>query len=217
MGKIKKGITGFLMSAVVLSVVIGGKIMLADEKDFSNMDVDSLPKEYIQAQFVYDPDSIQESVGMADYVFAGFVAGCDGTHYENIVIMEDEDGFFKKVGSPYTNYTVEVVGNIKGSLRTDTPIQIVKDGGVAYDGESVSIYENDLLPKVGQAYIFLAYAQPDGSLLVTGPNSNIHIVKSGGLDTEEILAAEEFALYQDAYEDEIIPVERERFVSKYEW
>ena len=217
MGKIKKGITGFLMSAVVVFAVIDGKIMLADEKDFSDMDVDSLPKEYIQAQFVYDPDSIQESVGMADYVFAGLVAGCNGTHYEDIVIMEDEDGFFKKVGSPYTNYTVEVFGNIKGSLSTDTPIQIVKADGVAYDGESVSIYENDSLPKVGQAYIFLAYAQPDGSLLVTGPNSNIHIIGAGSMDAEGIMAAEEYALYQDAYENEIIPVDRERFVSKYEW
>ena len=35
--------------------------------------------------------------------------------------------------------------------------------------------DDDCLPEEGKEYIFLAYAQPDGALLVSGPNSNVMV------------------------------------------
>lgn len=146
-----------------------------------------LPVKQMHASFVYDTESKEESVGMVDHVFLGKVVSNDGT-------SDRED-------SPYTNYTVQVLENIKGSLTTDTPIQIAKHGGVYKDGSSVYLFENDVLPEVDQTYVFLAYAQKDGSLTVSGPHSNI----AADADAETVVET-----YQAAYTNEIIPVERER-------
>lgn len=37
------------------------------------------------------------------------------------------------------------------------------------------MYEDDTLPEEGKSYVFLAYAQVDGSLLISGPNSNEYV------------------------------------------
>lgn len=181
-------------------------------------DVDALPVKTIQASFVCDPYNVRELVGMVDYVFVGEVTGRDETLYKNVVLMEDENGELKEVGAPYTPYTIQVRSNIKGNLRTDTPIPVLKHGGVTQDQAAIFLYEDDLLPREGQSYIFLAFAQSDGSLLVSGPNSNLPLenasqaVSSGGDDAPSPL----YDSYVDAYENEVIPINRERFHSTYE-
>ena len=50
-------------------------------------------------------------------------------------------------------------------------ITITKAGGLSETGDLV-LYENDSLPDVGKVYVMTASAQPDGSLLVSGPNSS---------------------------------------------
>ena len=187
-----------LLACVIAYAFKGGPFRAAA----GQTDVDALPVKTIQASFVCDPYNVRELVGMVDYVFVGEVTGRDETLYKNVVLMEDENGELKEVGAPYTPYTIQVRSNIKGNLRTDTPIPVLKHGGVTQEGQS---------------YIFLAFAQSDGSLLVSGPNSNLPLenasqaVSSGGDDTPSPL----YDSYVDAYENEVIPINRERFHSVY--
>lgn len=96
-----------------------------------NTNVSNLPIHQMHASFVYDTDNIREAVGICDYVFVAKVVSCDGTEYRNVITTEDEKGNPKEVGSPYTNYTIQVLENIKGELITDKPIPIVKQGGIS--------------------------------------------------------------------------------------
>ena len=122
----------------------------------------------IAASFMFDTTNPRESVGMCDYVFVGKVISYDGVQYKHVIQMET-----KTVGSPHTEYTIQVLDNIKGKLITKEPIHILKEGGVSQDGKSVYLYERDQLPESGKEYVFLGYAQPDGSIIVSGPESSV--------------------------------------------
>lgn len=207
--------TALLSILFILSIVFTGcsPANSSQSGTESNVDVSSLPTYAMRASFVYDTDNIQEAVGISDYVFIGEVVSCDGTEYRNIITMEDENGNPKEVGSPYTNYTVNVLENIKGELVTEQPIKLTKQGGVSQTQDAVYVFENDELPIANNTYVFLTYAQKDGSLLVSGPYSNILLNTA---DTYAITSSSEYEKYKEAVENEIIPVDRERFTSIYE-
>lgn len=173
----------------------------------------------MRGTFVYDISDIREAVGIVDYVFVGSIVSNNGTTYEDIVVMEDETGRPKEVGTPYTHYTVQVNDNIKGELKTKAAIEITKHGGVMQDYKGVFLFKNDTLSEVGQTYVFLAYAQPDGSILISGPDSNVQIEGILSPLSEHPLCLktnETYIVYETAYENEIIPVQRERYTSVYE-
>mgnify|MGYP006982368195 FL=1 len=142
--------------------------------------------------------------------------------YRNVITTEDEKGNPKEVGSPYTNYTIQVLENIKGELITDKPIPIVKQGGISEKQDAIYLFENDSLPSENSIYIFLAYAQEDGSLLISGPNSNVMCNDSNMYsinsvsEEKSVTEYDEFITYKDANDNEIIPVDRERYKSIYE-
>lgn len=96
-------------------------------------------------------------------------------NYKWPVILENEDGTEREDTIPYTDYSVEVLNNLKGELTQESPITITKVGGVTKNGDMYILYENDILPSIGGSYVFYIYAQDDGSNLVSGPNSTIPI------------------------------------------
>ncbi len=168
----KSSIYGILSIVLIVGMFFTG---CASKNNASqlNTNVSNLPIHQMHASFVYDTDNIREAVGICDYVFVAKVVSCDGTEYRNVITTEDEKGNPKEVGSPYTNYTIQVLENIKGELITDKPIPIVKQGGISEKQDAIYLFENDSLPSENSIYIFLAYAQEDGSLLISGPNSNV--------------------------------------------
>ncbi|MGG1651700.1 cell surface protein [Paenibacillus sp. NRS-1780] len=184
-----------------------------------------IPTSYIQASFVIDINNPKEVVGYADYAFVGLVEEMTGTEYKFPVTKETENGP-KVLTMPYTNYSVKVLGNIKGNLKKDVSIPLQKFGGLSDDKSAYFLNEDDLLPQEGKIYVFTANARPDGSMLVSGPNSNIEVKtdffskKSIQALSEESIAnelakTEEYKTYQNAYKNEIVE-DRERFTSKYE-
>lgn len=210
----KKKNTLLLSILIILSMAFTGcSSANGGQSDTSNVDVSSLPIYPMRASFVYDTDNMQEAVGICDYVFIGEVVSCDSTEYRNIITMEDESGNPKEVGSPYTNYTINVIENIKGELTTEQSIIITKQGGISQTQDAVYVFEDDELPVANNTYIFLAYAQEDGSLLVSGPNSNILFDTTA---TYKTTSNSEYEKYKNAVENEIVPVDRERFTSTYE-
>ena len=208
----KSSIYGILSIVLIVGMFFTG---CASKNNASqlNTNVSNLPIHQMHASFVYDTDNIREAVGICDYVFVAKVVSCDGTEYRNVITTEDEKGNPKEVGSPYTNYTIQVLENIKGELVTEQSISITKQGGVSENQDAVYVFENDELPVANNTYIFLAYAQEDGSLLISGPNSNVLYNNAETYSTTSTSAYQE---YKTAVENEVIPVERERFTSVYE-
>lgn len=101
-------------------------------------------------------------------------------------------------------------------------IPIVKQGGISEKQDAIYLFENDSLPSENSIYIFLAYAQEDGSLLISGPNSNVMCNDSNMYsinsvsEEKSVTEYDEFITYKDANDNEIIPVDRERYKSIYE-
>ena len=146
-------------------------------------------------------------LGITDYVFVGVVSEEMETEYKNEThyFIEGEERIH---ADPLTKYKIQVLTNIKGELLTDEPIELKKDGGIALDGKSIYLYPGDTLPVVGKTYIFSAFCQKNGTLIASGPNSTVEIDENN--QTEAIES------FKKAYEDEIVPMERERFVSLYD-
>ncbi len=198
----------FVITIIVVLIAAG----VLGFKAWSNAG-NRLPIQHIQGSFVVDVDNKNEVVGLVDYVFVAKVIHNKGTIHKDIVTMEDEDGKPTEVGSPYTTYTIEVVDNIKGKLKKNIPFDILKQGGITLNGQAIQMFEQDVLPEVGEYYVFLGYAQSDGSLLISGPNSNVRIK---GADEQEIVSSDVYRTYQEAVENQIVTVKRERFTSDFE-
>lgn len=193
-----------IMMVVMFTFVLGGMNWTTNIKN--------IPTTYLRATYAIDYDNMEAVVGDADYVFVGTITNEKNTVYKNAVEIEDENGVIVEVSSPYTNYEVDVVKNIKGNLTTEETVQLQKSGGISKDRTEYVLYEEDRLPVVGGTYIFFAYAQPNGSLLLSGPVSNLK------LNVENIGDFESTAEYKEimeAYENQE-QFDRQRYTSVYE-
>lgn len=174
----------------------------------------NIPISRVKACYRFDVFNPQEVVGMADYVFVGYVNSKDGTEY----MLPESD-----MGVPYTTYTVTVLENIKGKLITDATIQVSKDGGLAQDRSCICLYEGDTLPEEGKLYLFSASADITGQLSCSGPNSSIplsdEVVSQRDFvpDAVELSdsALETVETYREALENEIV-YNRDRYLSIYD-
>lgn len=162
-------------SMCTLGVICFGIILFSSKKD--------IPTYAIKADYVIDVDNPREVIGEADYVFVAQVKSNDGTEYQDRVPIENKNGKIEYVGDAYTNYSVHVIKNIKNELILDSNVKIQKMGGLREDGSAYDVFESDKLPEVDKYYIFIANTQEDGTLLISGANSNIELndIKSNGL------------------------------------
>ncbi|MGE8203065.1 cell surface protein [Heyndrickxia sp. NPDC080065] len=140
----------------------------------------------------------------------GYVENLEGTEYKFPVTVETENGS-KEVTSPYTNYSITVIDNIKGKLKKNTAIPMQKSGGISEDKNLYILYEDDLLPEGGKCYIFNTYNQPDGSILISRPNSNIELDITS---KNKIVSSKEYKNYKKAVKNQV-KSDRQRFISKY--
>ncbi|MBC1534285.1 cell surface protein [Listeria seeligeri] len=165
-----------------------------------------IPTYSIQADYTVNVDNPNEVVGDSDYVFVGKVKSETGTTYKNKVPLEKEDGTVGYVGEAFTHYEVEVLSNLKNELVTNQVIPIDKQGGIREDGSAYDVFDDDQLPEAGKVYIFTAYTQDDGSLLVAGANSTISFdEKTKNIDSEkEVNKTEEVQLYEEAVDNQVM-------------
>ena len=170
---------------------------------------------YIEGSYSINVDDFRALAGDSDYIFSAEITGIEGYVYKNPVMIETVNGA-KRISTPYTDYSVRVIENIKGKLQTEDEIIIQKAGGVSENGRITVIFERDVLPEVGKTYIFYAYAQDDGSLLSAGPNSCLELtpeVKDGKRKTKAINST--YNKVVDGYNHQI-ETDRPRSKSKYE-
>ena len=115
---------------------------------------------YARVSMVVDETNLYEYVGMVDYVFAGTV--------EEIVknVIPDEPG---GSDADLSVYKIQVNQNLKGELVEN--VECSKHGGLKKDGTMMLLFSDNSqdsgLPEVGKEYVFLAYAQADGSLTLS--------------------------------------------------
>ncbi len=146
--------------------------------------------QYTHVLLAIDETDLRQYVGTVDYVFVGRVLEADVA-----VTLEDDK----------SQYTIQVEQNLKGALVPE--VTCSKHGGILPDGTRV-LYASDRvqdtgLPEVGKRYLFMAYAQSDGSLLLSELYGSVEAT------------AENIALWQGYVADQI-PYDRQRFVSKYD-
>ena len=218
--KAKKRMIPITACLVVLVAVVGiVSNSRHNHKCAREMNSEIVKTSYMEGDFAINYNDLKQVVGSADYVFVGTVESDEGTVYKNYVTMETENGGTKEVGTPYSNYMVTVIENIKGNLITDKPIPVQKSGGLSEDGTTIYLYEGDELPREGATYIFFAYAQQDGSLLISGPVSNIHLIrKCIEMEAKAVDNFKELPDYHEileAYENQV-EEERIRFKSAYD-
>ncbi|MCD7727879.1 MAG: hypothetical protein LUH57_05995 [Ruminococcus sp.] len=182
-----------LAVCIVVVLVIAAVILLIVFKGNSKEDnADSIS--YVDGLFIIDYDDLREVAGSNDYIFVGQVISEGKT--------EDDE----ELPLPVTEFKIRVEENIKGELITDEDITIYKSGGISDETGMLTLYEDDCMPEAGNRYVFYAFAQPDGTLLLSGPVSNVLI---GSADTQGANASDDYSENQeylaalDAYENEI--------------
>lgn len=204
-----------IMLVFVLTIILGA---CSNNKEL-NTERKHLSRVYMDGTFSINMDDPRETVGDADYVFLARVDEKGDTVYKNTVQIETEKGT-KEISTPYTNYKVTVLKNIKGNLQTDQSIPVQKVGGIDKQGDSIVTFEDDTLPEVNKTYVFLAYAQDDGSLLISGPHSNTLVSNIGKAVTSKTVKSyadksDVVSYYEKALKNQIT-TDRKRSISKYD-
>lgn len=187
---------------VVLALVVGVLIVVVMNGVNDRRANAGVTTERLLGDFAVNTDDQRALVGFADHYFIATVKATERTDYRNEVSVESNGGRTRSISEPYTTYTVSVVRNVKGELPTGRDIQVTKAGGVSKDGKSVVVYEDDALLEAGATYALLASVQPDGSLLIAGPNSSERIGEADAVAGDDT--------YESYYRDQI-PYERERY------
>lgn len=148
--------------------------------------------------YLFDPDDKKLMSGYSDYTAVAVVSKIVGTSYENVKIQFDGT----VTGTPYTNYEVEIIRNIKGKLKSDRSVPLAEYGGISIDGKYLeNIYT---LLEQGECYVLYLTAAENGALYLNKayqiPDDALEKNQAG----ETIGIKEESAIqeYLDAYSHE---------------
>ena len=165
--------------------------------------------------YAIDIDDPAEAAGVADHVFVGVVAAKGATEYRTDgcpPAFARETDF---TGNPYTPYEITVLENLKGDLKTGITVPVLKKGGPAEDGKSMSLCPGDFLPEEGQTLILYVHVRDDGTLeIFTGKNNpKLLDAADAGADYK---ALDVYRTAVDACANEV-PFERERFTAPAEY
>lgn len=154
--------------------------------------------EYYHLTMVYDETNMYETVGQVDYIFIGTVDEV----LDNVVDYNTSNSM-----DAYSRYAITVEENLKGELTKN--IECYRHGGYLKDGtllypRSDHIENTRDIPQEGKTYIFMAYGQPDGELILEEFSGDIEYADEGLKE-----------MYMDYIKNEI-PKEQEGFISKYD-
>lgn len=181
-----------------------------------------------QYNHVIDIKNKSELSGFVDYIFIGVIEEKTGSIAESEFRIETITGY-EHIEIPATKYSVSVLENIKGELRTDGAIEIFKSGGLTDDGKYLFLEDGDFILKTGDICIFFATVREDGTLYIQGKEFNLKLDEVAYNQTytknniskmedllEEIKKSEIYQEIRKSYENEIV-FERERFTISEEY
>lgn len=193
----RKKISIFLLLIMTFTLVACGK-EYTDEEIGKLLGTDELPYEYYFSEFVIDETDLTQMTTYVDYVFVGTVTGYEKTVYDADCVS--------------TYYNVRVEENIKDELITAEDVVLVKDGGISEDNTKFCLCKNDILPKVGEKYVFCAYVMEYiDELYCFGPNTVCKI------ETPNISEDENYKKYAEALKTKAEDIyEGKHIVSRYD-
>jgi hypothetical protein len=149
---------------------------------------------YYHISLVIDETNMYKVIGFMDYVFIGTVEKIN----KKIIVGGDD---------PREYYSVKVSENLKGTLFTETDIEVVKKGGYLKDGTLVLYASDEVigtgLCEVKKKYIFMGCGQQNGDILLDYLYGNVEYNDKKGNDYLNYIN------YQIDYK-------RERFLSRYD-
>lgn len=154
--------------------------------------------EYYHLTMVYDETNMYETVGQVDYIFIGTVDEV----LDNAVDYNTSNNM-----DTYSRYAITVEENLKGELTKN--IECYRHGGYLSDGtllypRSDRIENTRDIPQEGKTYIFMAFGQSDGELILEEFFGDIEYIDESQKE-----------MYMDYIENEI-PKEEEGLISKYD-
>lgn len=181
-----------------------------------------------QYNHAIDIENKSELSGFVDYIFIGKIEEKTGSITESEFRIETITGY-EYIEIPATKFSVSVLENIKGELRTDGAIEIFKSGGLTDDGKYLFLEDGDFILKTGDICIFFATVREDGTLYIQGKEFNLKLDEVAYNQTytknniskmedllEEIKKSEIYQEIRKSYENEIV-FERERFTISEEY
>jgi hypothetical protein len=190
----------FLFIPITIVALLGAVFLFYFVSDFDSDSEGNIPTYYAHGGYAIDINDTRAVVGDADYLFVGKVDAEIETVYEDDIVTEDK----VYAGTAHTIYEVSVIDNIKNNLIVDTPIIIAKLGGIRQDHSAYDLPEGDFLLDEGEFYIFAAYTQDDGTLMVGGANSTISFKEESEqmILNGELSITKEYNEYLDAYQNQ---------------
>lgn len=190
---------------IILFTLLGGIAGFNSYNQPNNMEMyNDKPLYTSTAMQMYDTSTPEKAIGVSDYVFVAKINKKLRTEYTNR--MQIETGLNKTtlVSNPYTVYEVQVVENIKGSLKTDSPIEFMQYGGLNEDGESYTFIEGGEFLNDGEYYILMVDTwggKTGGSIEISDPNRIVSLGTSYNSNARSGLVTD----YKLAYQKEIVP------------
>lgn len=152
-----------------------------NKKAIHEVDFSQLKVSFIDECFpIFDTSDKAQYVGYSDYVFVGKVEKITyGGRYSGNTYYPGGSIFSGKASTPYTEYEVSVLQNIKGQLKTDSTVLVKKHAGINTKTNVLSILPGDVMPIENEEYIFLTRATKNGDLVILDPYGNIPLSDSG--------------------------------------
>lgn len=190
---------------VILFTLLGVAVGLRSYEQPKNVEMyNDKPLYYSTAMLMYDTSTPEKAVGVSDYAFVAKINKILRTEYTNR--MQIETGFNKTttVSNPYTVYEIEVVENIKGSLKTDSPIEFMQYGGLNENGDSYTFIEGGGFLNDGEYYILMVDTwgdQDGGTIEVSDTNRIVSLGNSYNPNVKSSLVTE----YEMAYQNQVVP------------
>jgi len=132
---------------------------------------DSMKTVTSQMTTLFDPQNPESVIAAHSYVFIG-----------EVVQYIKTDNHIKS-DIPFTYYSVRVLENLKGTLKMDQDIVVKKLGGIKRDSDIFEYLKGDILPKVGEMYLFAAYVGSE-ELLCCGPGTTYVLSDDSYVDSE---------------------------------
>ncbi len=105
----------------------------------------------------YNYDNVKELVENNQYVFVAKVDKYVETKYNK--------------ENPETVYNLDILENLKGDLSVSENIDVVKTGGLLKNSDAFVLWDDDVLPAVGETYIFVCN-DDNGTVKCASPKSN---------------------------------------------
>ena len=161
------------IAPLILSVILffGCTLQKTTIDVASVIGTDSMKTDTAYITVIFDPQNPESVIAAHSYVFIG----------EVIQYVKTDNQI--KADIPFTTYSVRVIENLKGALKTDQDIEIKKLGGLKQNSDIFEYVDGDILPKVGETYLFAAYVG-NVELLCCGPGTTYSLPGDLYVDSE---------------------------------